>query len=71
MGGVKVATGSRGLTVGAASRKIGSEYRALVHMSIIEFHRPFLLGSCILLDPLPRSGGLSLGGGRDRRWGEL
>ena len=56
MDGVKMALGSRGMTVEAARQyaKDRKTWRALVHMMIIEFCSAFFAWPCVLSDRLPR-----------------
>ena len=64
---MKVALGSKRMTVEAAQyyTKNRKEWRALVHMYMIESTRPFLLVSCLPSDGLPGFGGGSHGEGCD------
>ena len=62
MDGLKIALGSRGMAVDAARRyvKDGKEWRALVHISMIEFNAVIIAWHCSFG---PRSSGLSPGEG--------
>ena len=55
MDGVKVALGNRGMTVEAARQcaKDLKEWRALVHMSLNEFHAAIFACPCVLSDRPP------------------
>ena len=66
MGGVKVALGNGGMTVEAErqSAKDLTEWRALVHMQLNEFHAAIFAWPCVLSTALPCSGGYHLERGR-------
>ena len=66
MDGVKVALGNRGMMVEAARQcaKDRKEWRALVHMSLNEFHASMFAWHCVLLDRPPVLWWLSPGKGR-------
>ena len=53
MDGVKVALGNRGVTMEAACAKDRKEWRAVVHMSLNEFHAAIFAWPCVLSDRPP------------------
>ena len=65
MDGLTVALGNRGMTVEAARQctKNRKEWRALLHMQLMEFHGPFLRGPVFFRTALPCSGGYHLESG--------
>ena len=66
MDDVKVALGNRAMTVEAARQcaKDRNERRALVHMSLNEFHIAIFAWHCVLQTALPCSGGDHMEKGR-------